>query len=598
MTGNVVQGNYIGTQADGTSPLGNVRHGVAINNGADNNMIGGIGVTPGECDGPCNRIAFNGTPGTEDRDGVRVLAAAGTGNAILGNAIYSNASLGIDLDVMGLTTNDAGDVDTGGNNVQNFPVLTADLKGSTIIEGTLNSAPSTEFRLEFFSNSACDPTGHGEGESFLGSTMVTTDGGGDVSFTVTFPPTLAAGTSITATATDPSNNTSEFSQCAAVVDFTIAASPDSAVVPRGQAAVYTVTIEADGSTFDGDIVLSCSNLPAEGTCSFSPASVSPGADSVVSTLSVSTTDPATPTGTATFTIAGTSGSVERSTTAKLKVTDFTVAVTSDTVTVTQGQPATYAVTVTPGGGTFDDPVSLSCSGLPAETACVFSDSVVTPGTSPATSTLTVRTTVGATPPGSSAFSIIGVSGALQDSVTATLIVADFTVAVSPTSATVARGQSASYAVTVSPGNGAVEEPVTLSCSGLPTGASCSFSPSIVTPNASAVTSTLTVSTNALTASLMPTLVPLSDTPTRTHWYMLLFLGAPGLTLAGLVLRTGQSKKRGSTLCGLSGLLLISAALVSACGGPTSPREPITFTFTITGTSGSLVHATTATLIVQ
>ena len=618
---NTVQGNFIGNDASGTQPLGNARWGVALHigashntivsnrvvwnghdgvifsGGASQNILGGIGTTPGTCDGPCNVIAFNATTHDIARGGVRLTVSAG-GNAILGNSIFSNLlGLGIDLGARGVTPNDAGDVDTGGNNVQNFPVLTAALKGSTIIEGTLNSTPGTEFRLEFFSNSACDPMDHGEGESFLGSTMVTTDGGGDVSFTVTFPPTLAAGTFITATATDASNNTSEFSQCAAVVDFTIAASPDSAVVPRGQAAVYTVTIEADGGTFDGDIVVSCSNLPAESICDFSPASVSPGAGAVVSTLTVSTTDPATPTGTATFTIAGTSGSIERSNTTKLTVTDFIVEVAPDPVTVTQGQAATYTVTVMPVGGTFDDPVSLSCSGLPTETSCVFSDSVVTPGTSPATSTLTVSTTAGATPIGSSAFSVVAVSGALQDSVTATLIVADFTVAVSPTSATVARGQSASYTVTVSPGSGAVGEPVTLSCSGLPAGASCSFSPSIVTPNASTVTSTLTVSTNALTASLMPTLAPQSDTPTRTQWYTLLFLGAPGLTLAGLVLRRGQSKK--PSMCRLLGLVLLSAGLFSACGGDsTSPPEPITSTFTITGTSGSLEHSTTATLIVQ
>jgi len=81
------------------------------------------------------------------------------------------------------------------------------------IEGTFNSTRNTDFRLEFFSNTVCDPSGYGEGETFLGSTNVTTNDSGNVSFTVTFPTTVPVGHSITATATDPNNNTSEFSQC-------------------------------------------------------------------------------------------------------------------------------------------------------------------------------------------------------------------------------------------------------------------------------------------------------------------------------------------------------------------------------------------------
>jgi len=111
-----------------------------------------------------------------------------------------------------VTANDDGDGDSGPNNLQNFPVLTSATIGSTTIEGTLNSTPDTEFRLEFFANSTCDPSGHGEGERFLGSTTVMTDGDGDASFSVTFPETVP-GEFITATATDPDNNTSEFSQC-------------------------------------------------------------------------------------------------------------------------------------------------------------------------------------------------------------------------------------------------------------------------------------------------------------------------------------------------------------------------------------------------
>ena len=197
-TGNLVQGNLIGIDATGTAALGNGSHGVRILSGFDN-MIGGLGSSEG------NTIAFNG--------GAGVFALGGTGNAIQSNSIFSNTGLGIDLGSDGVTHNDAGDGDPGANNLQNFPVLTPASSGVAAIPGTLDSTPNTEFRLEFFSNVACDPSGHGEGASFLGSTVVTTgnDGTANFSFTV---QTLPVGEQfITATATGPDGSTSEFSEC-------------------------------------------------------------------------------------------------------------------------------------------------------------------------------------------------------------------------------------------------------------------------------------------------------------------------------------------------------------------------------------------------
>ena len=92
--------------------------------------------------------------------------------------------------------------------------------GSTIISGTLNSTASTNFRLEFFSNTSCDGSGNGEGETYLGFTNVTTDGSGNATFTNVNLGTTAPGGFITATATDPSNNTSEFSQCFTLIALT------------------------------------------------------------------------------------------------------------------------------------------------------------------------------------------------------------------------------------------------------------------------------------------------------------------------------------------------------------------------------------------
>ena len=203
-TASLVQGNFIGTDVNGGAPLGNRLLGVRVLFASDS-AIGGM------ASGEGNIIAFN--------DGAGVQVHSNTRNGVLGNAIFSNAGLGIDLGGDGVTPNDAGDGDTGANNLQNFPVLTSAVTGggTITIGGTLDSAASTAFRVELFANTACDPSGHGEGETFLGAATATTDAGGIATFSVGLTKAVAAGQSITATATDPNNNTSEFSACVTAV---------------------------------------------------------------------------------------------------------------------------------------------------------------------------------------------------------------------------------------------------------------------------------------------------------------------------------------------------------------------------------------------
>ena len=173
-TGNKVQGNLIGVAIDGTSPLGNSSYGIHVR--LNGNTIGGTEAGAG------NVIAYN-------RRGVDVVEQSG--HAILGNSIFANTELGIDLAPAGVTTNDPGDADTGVNNRQNFPVLTAVTASSTAISGTLNSNATRTYRIEFFSNSVCDASGFGEGETFLGFTTTATDGSGNASFSVVLPANVA-----------------------------------------------------------------------------------------------------------------------------------------------------------------------------------------------------------------------------------------------------------------------------------------------------------------------------------------------------------------------------------------------------------------------
>jgi hypothetical protein len=74
-----------------------------------------------------------------------------------------------------------------------------------------------------------------------------------------------------------------------VTNFAVTPAPASATVTAGQSATYRVTISAQGGTFGGNVALSCSGLPPGTSCSFNPATVSPGATSVESTLTITTT---------------------------------------------------------------------------------------------------------------------------------------------------------------------------------------------------------------------------------------------------------------------------------------------------------------------
>ena len=199
---NLVQGNFIGTDITGTQLLGNSVDGVQVV-ASTNNTIGGTVTTAGAP--PANIIAGNSFDGVSVGSGV-------TGQTINGNSIFGNGVLGINLGLDGVTLNDDGDADTGPNNLQNFPKITTVTAagGNVTISGNLNSTPSTAFRLEFFANTMADASAFGEGQTFLGFANATTDATGNASYSATLPLTVPIGP-ITATATDPAGNTSEFS---------------------------------------------------------------------------------------------------------------------------------------------------------------------------------------------------------------------------------------------------------------------------------------------------------------------------------------------------------------------------------------------------
>jgi titin len=187
-TGTTVQGNFIGTDAGGTLALGNGVNGVLLA-GSSGNLVGGLSAKVK------NVIAFNGG------SGVKVDTA--NADQILGNSIDQNGSLGIAL--VG-----------GGNDNQAAPTI-VQVKSDTLkttVKATLASLPSTTFRIELFSSPACDPSGGGEGATFLGTKTITTDGTGAATFSIQVA-VVPAGQALTETATRQDvTETSQFSACA------------------------------------------------------------------------------------------------------------------------------------------------------------------------------------------------------------------------------------------------------------------------------------------------------------------------------------------------------------------------------------------------
>lgn len=205
--GNIIQGNYVGVARDGVIPLGNGNSGVQLLGEAIANVVGGTDA------GEANLIANNGADGIALQDNV---SGTPVQNEIRGNQIYNNTNLAIDLGIDGQDSNDAGDADEGENEKQNYPVLLSAVSNAALT-GTLSSAANTSYTLDFYSSSECDSFGYGEGRFYLGESTYTTNSAGEIAFSFYLPAAVSPGDSVTATATDPTGSTSEFSACLTVI---------------------------------------------------------------------------------------------------------------------------------------------------------------------------------------------------------------------------------------------------------------------------------------------------------------------------------------------------------------------------------------------
>jgi hypothetical protein len=193
-----VQGNRVGVKPDGITPLGNAGSGILT--------WGPVGTIGGPTESAGNVVAYNGGAGIEAWALNWPKQAA-----FQANSIHDNAGLGIDLGSDGVTPNDSDDADFGANLLQNFPIVTSlvPFLNGTLISGTLDSAPNSKFRIDVYASTQGDPTGYGEGQTWLGPVGgLVTDAMGSATWSLWVPYTGLG--FVSATVTDFVGNTSEF----------------------------------------------------------------------------------------------------------------------------------------------------------------------------------------------------------------------------------------------------------------------------------------------------------------------------------------------------------------------------------------------------
>jgi hypothetical protein len=293
--------------------------------------------------------------------------------------------------------------------------------------------------------------------------------------------------------------------------------------------------------------------------------------------------------------------------------DFSLSASPASQTVAPGASTSYTVTIARTGG-FAGAVTLSASGLPAGASASFGPN----GTTGNTSTMNV-TTSSTTPAGSSSVTITGVSGTLTHATGVTLVVeaSDFSLSASPTSQTVTQGASTSYTVTIAR-TGGFPGAVTLTATGLPVGASASFNPNNTTGN----TSTMNVTTSSTTpvGSSSVTITGVSGSLTRTTTVTLVVESQPVGDFTISVSPSSQAIDPGTSgtytvtvnrTNGFAGMVTftvtgLQSGATYTCPDTAANSTTLTvsvvasdpgsvYSFTITGTSGSLTRTTTASI---
>jgi len=237
-----------------------------------------------------------------------------------------------------------------------------------------------------------------------------------------------------------------------------------------------------------------------------------------------------------------------------------------------GSPPAITCTLVPSAGTAAGTVTLTvappsnASGSTPGTPYSFgaSANVVSPGTASANASVTVN---------------------------------DYALSLTPNSATVVAGSAATYTAQVTP-TGSIPGSVSLSCTGLPTSASCSVANGSITSLTTGPQSrAIVVNTTARTTT---TVELRRQGPLYAVW-----LPVSGLAFLGLGIGGTMSRKRRALLGFLAGAFSVLIFLQAGCGSKSSGTTTTTgtpagtYTFTVTASSGTgASHSQLAQLTVQ
>ena len=356
-------------------------------------------------------------------------------------------------------------------------------------------------------------------------------------------------------------------------------------IAAGQSVTFTATVSASSTPsgtvtfYDGTTTLGEGTLNGSGVATYATTALNAGSHSITAAYGGSSTFAASTSAATIITVSAPT------------LTATTTALTASATTVNAGTDVSFSATVTPFSGTGTPTGTVTfMNGTTALGTGTLSGGAASYSTS---SLATGADSITAVYSGDSNF-----SGSTSTAVvvTVTAVTPSFTIADSPASGTVTAGQSAQTTITVTPAGGFSQQ-VSFACTGLPTGATCTFSPANVTPSGSAATTTLTIAMTAQSATLAWPDVPHSHLLPRTT--------------AGLVALAGgffwffcRQSRRGSWTGLQLGLLLFltAAAAILGCGGSSSgtggKTQSKTYSVTVTATAGSESQTATYSLTVQ
>ena len=254
-----------------------------------------------------------------------------------------------------------------------------------------------------------------------------------------------------------------------------------------------------------------------------------------------------------------------------------------TISVVNGSTtATWTITASAATG-FTGNISLSCA---TGVNCTFSANPIFSGQS-STLTLNDLNTVTTNP---YIFTVTGTSGSQSATVNLTVLLETFSLAGSPALDTVTAGAPAAYSVVVTPLFG-FNQQVNLTCTNLPAGTSCTFTPSSITLNGTSPSSVALKISTTQSASLWrwgrripPRSLPILVAVSFVLIFVLLMIGKPWDRASG-----AHGRFVLVTRMAVLGLVLLGLLLLGACRGinsSTSPTPTGNFIITITGTLNS------------